>query len=177
MSVIFRTLALAASLAALTAAEAAAVEYTCRKQDSSLRLALEVLRPGHTLPCEVVVENDRGERAVLFSAQYDRDYCPSRIEKTRAEVEQEGWICEKTAAEPIAQTSDLPAGGVAGQAEVAAPERSDTSAGEVQALDPDRTIVASQRCSKDGLSRQLMIEVDDPARARPATCSTGRMAT
>jgi hypothetical protein len=167
MSVFLRLLALAVGLVALTPADAAALEYTCRKQDSSLRLALEVRRPGHTLPCEVVVENDRGERALLYSAQYDRNYCPSRIEKTRAEVEAEGWICEQTAAEPIAQTSNLSAGSEAGEAEAAALERADAGTGEVAAPAPDRSIVASQRCSKDGEARQVMIEVEDPAHGTP----------
>ena len=41
-----------------------------------MRIAIEVKKAGHTLPCEVVAEDDRGERAVLYSAQYDRELLP-----------------------------------------------------------------------------------------------------
>ncbi|MEZ5933449.1 MAG: hypothetical protein R3F54_16145 [Alphaproteobacteria bacterium] len=172
MSAMFRMLVLAASLAALSAADAAAVEYVCRKKDSSLRIAIEVASPGHTLPCEVVVEDDRGERAVLYSAQYDRDYCPSRIEKTRAEVEQEGWVCDKTSDEAIASNHDTPANEDAGsnrrdvgEAQVVALQRSDEAA--VPAAESGRNVVASLRCNKDGEIRHIQIEVEDPKRGTP----------
>ncbi|MGI9433523.1 MAG: hypothetical protein ACR2Q4_01625 [Geminicoccaceae bacterium] len=80
----------------LNTVPAAAVEYQCQLGDSFIRLAVEVGKEGHTLPCEVIAEDDKGERVTLFRAQYDRNYCPQRIENRRAEIEEKGWTCRKS---------------------------------------------------------------------------------
>ena len=58
MTMVFRTLVLASSVTAWMASGAVAAEYQCRKSDSSLRIAIEVKKAGHTLPCEVIAEDE-----------------------------------------------------------------------------------------------------------------------
>lgn len=143
---------------------AEAAEYLCRKLDSSLRIAIEVKKSGHTLPCEVVAEDDRGELAVLYRAEFDRDYCPSRIEKTRDELEGEGWTCEKTSDQPIAKSATAPDEGASSASEVTAAA---PGGGNVQIASDGRVVTASRECSKDGENRHLQIEVDDPDSGKP----------
>jgi hypothetical protein len=158
MKPVFRTLVLVSSVTAWSAAEAA--EYQCEKLDSSLRIAVEVKKAGHTLPCEVVAEDDRGERAVLYSAQYDRDYCPTRIERTREELEQEGWLCRKTSDDNIVQAGDT--------VEPVNRVETTTSSNQVVAVAAgDRTITATRQCLLGDQKRAIQIEVEDPASGKP----------
>ncbi|MGI9486828.1 MAG: hypothetical protein ACR2RF_13295 [Geminicoccaceae bacterium] len=165
MSTIFRTLLLASSVAAWVTGEAAAAEYQCRKVDSSVRIAIEVKKAGHTLPCEVVVEDDRGERAVLYSAQYDRDYCPSRIEKTRSELEQDGWACEKTADQNIVRNEDVPPAGTSRK--VLVQEKSAPGSGGALVADNGNVITGSRQCRRGDNIRRIRIEVENATSGKP----------
>ena len=166
MSPIFRTLLLASCASVWAAGEAAAAEYQCRKLDSSLRLAVEVKKAGHTLPCEVVAEDDRGERALLYSAQYDRDYCPSRIEKTRDELEQDGWTCEKTSDRNIVREANAAVAAPQQQAEVREESASDSVADEAVA-EGGRVILSTRQCRQGNDLRSINVEVENPSTGRP----------
>ena len=162
MVTVFRTLVFVASITAWASADAA--EYRCQKLDSSLRIAVEVKKAGHTLPCEVVAEDDRGERAVLYRARYDREYCPTRIEKTRAELEQEGWACRKTSEDNVVRASEDETGTLA----AANNEGEDREGSGGALVTPDgSTITASRQCRLDGRERAIRIEVEDPESGKP----------
>lgn len=149
--------ALAFWLVTAAAVAVMAGEYQCQRNGSALRLAVEVQKTGHTLPCEVVVEDDRNERAVLYSAQYDRNYCPERLEKTRAEVESEGWSCQKTSNTNIVRGTS----GIRPPAELAASETTSLAApGEA-------TITDTRSCRLGDDVRRLRIEVEDPRKGTP----------
>lgn len=163
MSMVLRSLALVSSMTVLLATEAAATEYQCRKRDSSLRIAIEVKKAGHTLPCEVVAQDDRGERAVLYSAQFDRDYCPSRIERTKEELEQEGWTCDKTSDENVVNVD----GSFEPQQQTAALERQDTDDDDAVTADDDKVVAVSQQCRLEDELRHISIEVEDEALGKP----------
>ena len=165
MSAIFRTLLLASSVAAWAANEAAAAEYQCRKADSTLRIAIEVRKVGHTLPCEVVVEDDRGEQATLYSARYDRDYCPSRIEKTRDELEQDGWACEKTADQNIVRNEDGTSAGTSRNALVQ--EKSAPGSGGALVAGNGKVIASSHQCRRGDDLRRIRIEVENATSGKP----------
>jgi hypothetical protein len=161
--------ALACGLSAFSAVSAAAGEYQCRRDDSAVRIAVEVEKPGHTLPCEVIAEDDRGERALLYSAQYDRDYCPDRLEKTRSDLEDKGWACQKTSDINIVEGTGLlrPADEI---------EAEDVLAEEVPAEEsrpargPGDVIIADARSCRRGDSlRRLRIEVEDPKSGKPCS--------
>lgn len=143
---------------ALSAAPAVAGEYQCKKSDSALRIAIEVEKAGHTLPCEVVAEDDRNDRAVLYSAQYDRDYCPERLEKTRAELESEGWVCQKSSDRNIVQGTS----GVGRLSEAATDEPAPEPAVTEGAMVSD-----SRSCRLGGNVRRIRIEVENPTRGKP----------
>lgn len=153
MTGIVRTLIFISGVAVWGTAEA--VEYRCQKKDSSLRIAVEVKKAGHTLPCEVIAEDDRGERAVLYRAQYDREYCPSRIEKTRTELEGEGWRCERS--------SDI---NIVSEAFGNGREADDGDTAPRQAAN-GKTITASRRCRLGNLERAIRVEVENPASGTP----------
>ncbi len=165
MSTIFRTLLLASSVTAWAATGATAAEYQCRKTDSSLRIAIEVKKAGHTLPCEVIAEDDRGDRAVLYSAQYDRNYCPSRIEKTRDELEQDGWTCQKTADRNVVRNEDAPIADVRQEARVQ--EKSEPAGSGGALTTNDKAIASSRQCRQGDSLRRIRIEVDDPGSGKP----------
>jgi|GEM_PF-3559181 len=166
MSVTHRTLAIVSGVAAWTATEAAAAEYQCRKDDSSLRIAVEVKKAGHTLPCEVIAEDDRGERVVLYSAQFDRNYCPARIDETRVELVQDGWSCQQTSlgnvVGDISTTTSETRQQVTLQQESAVPN----SDGE-QATAKSRVVAATRQCRKGADSRLIQVEVEDPNSGKP----------
>lgn len=132
-------------------------EYQCKLDDSALRIAIEVKKAGHTLPCEVVVEDDRNERAVLYSAQYDRDYCPERLEKTRTELENEGWACQQSSLANIVRgTSDIN------------PQSELTASDSQPPATPNGNAIADSRsCKLDDGTRRIKIEVEDPKRGKP----------
>ena len=159
MKPVFRTLVLVSSMTTWSIAEAA--EYQCEKLDSSLRIAVEVKKAGHTLPCEVVAEDDRGERAVLYSAQYDRDYCPTRIERTKEELEQEGWLCRKTSDSNIVQGDDVVE--PVDRVEVVASSNRDVAV----VTAGDRTITATRHCLLGNQKRAIQVEVEDPTSGKP----------
>ncbi|MGI9498831.1 MAG: hypothetical protein ACR2P3_02240 [Geminicoccaceae bacterium] len=164
MSSVFKALVLASSISAWLAAEAASAEYQCRKKESSVRIAIEVEKAGHTLPCKVVAEDDRGQRGTLYSAQYDRNYCPSRIEKTRDELEQEGWSCQKTSDENIVWTeasSDVADNSAASRKE------SDVVDGGMLLAGNDKAVTASEQCRRGNSLRRIHIEVEDPTQGIP----------
>ena len=165
MTTVFRALVLASSVTAWMATEAVAAEYQCWKSDSSLRIAIEVKKAGHTLPCEVIAEDDRGQRAVLYSARYDRDYCPARIERTREELEQEGWACEKTSDENIVGLEGQPIDNADRQ--TPASDAGDTGSGGALVAGSGKVITTSLQCSKQNDLRRIRIEVEDVTRGRP----------
>ena len=165
MSSIFRALAVVTCTTAWTATGVAATEYQCEKKDSSLRIAIEVKKAGHTLPCEVVAEDDRGERAVLYKAQYDREYCPSRIEKTRTELELEGWSCEKTSDTNIVSQQSAPTTDETEQ--TAVEPDADALADDGAETDNSRVVAASHQCRQGGALRRIQIEVENPTRGKP----------
>ena len=166
MSTIFRTLLVASSLMIWAAPGAHSTEYQCRKQDSTLRIAIEVKKAGHTLPCEVIAEDDRGELAVLYSARYDREYCPSRIEKTRGELEQEGWSCQKTSDENIVSDES---GDVDDLARQSQPEAvaAEAEAEIVEVAGSEILGATEQRCRLDDQFRHISIRIEDPASGKP----------
>ena len=137
---------------------AIAGEYQCRQKDSAVRIAIEVKKRGHTLPCEVIAEDDRGERAVLYKAQYDRDYCPDRLEQTRAKLENEGWSCEKTSDDNVVQ------------GESSLRPLDEIAANEGGAEEPKAVSIAdSQICRLENDVRRLKIEVENPDRGKPCS--------
>ncbi|MEM8952245.1 MAG: hypothetical protein AAGA21_09625 [Pseudomonadota bacterium] len=166
MSSIFRTLLLASCVTAWAAGEAAAAEYQCRKLDSSLRIAVEVKKAGHTLPCDVIAEDDRGERALLYSAQFDRAYCPSRIERTRSELEQDGWTCEKTSDQNVVRDANAPAAIPQQQAEAREESPSDSVSDEPLA-DGGRVVLSTRQCRQGDNVRSINVEVENPNTGRP----------
>lgn len=151
-----RAVGLALGTVTLVAASAVAGEYQCRQNDSALRIAVEVKKAGHTLPCEVIAEDDRNERAVLYSAQYDRNYCPERLEKTRAELEGEGWVCEKTSDTNVVQGTSK----VRPPSALAASERAPVVPSSVAISD-------SRSCRLNEDVRRIRIEVEDLETGRP----------
>lgn len=165
MSRISKTLVLASGVMTWAAVEAEAAEYRCQKKDSSLRIAIEVKKDGHTLPCEVIAEDDRGDRAVLYSAQYDRDYCPSRIERTKGELEQEGWTCEMTSEENVVNARDVTT--VAGDRQTSEPSENENGSGGALVARNGKVITESQQCRLGEDVRRIRIEVEDPARGKP----------
>ncbi|MEM7043032.1 MAG: hypothetical protein AAF543_09500 [Pseudomonadota bacterium] len=165
MSTILKTLVLSSSVIFWVASNASAVEFQCRKLDSSLRIAVEVKKAGHTLPCEVVAEDDRGDRAVLYSAQYDRDYCPSRIEKTKDELEQEGWSCQQTSTVNVVRGQTTSTDQVNQQASV---EEDNTSgSGGALVTGNARTILASHQCRQGDDLRSIRIEAENSESGKP----------
>lgn len=152
-----------------------AAEYQCQKADSSLRLAIEVKKEGHTLPCEVIAEDDRGERAVLYSAQFDRDYCPIRIEKTRSELEADGWACEKSSDQNIVHgTGTLQSGRdlAAKPADTNTDDAAETtSAADAASAPADNGVSVAdiRHCRRSGELRRIQIEVDNPERGKPCS--------
>ena len=165
MTRMFRALAFTSCMMAWAAVDAAATEYRCQKGESSLRVAIEVKKVGHTLPCEVVAEDDRGERALLYSAQYDRDYCPSRIEKTRDELEQEGWSCQKTSDDNVVSDVDASVDVAERQPPVQAEE--DVEDAGTAAAASGRTIAVSHLCRQDDAQRRIQIEVENSSSGKP----------
>ncbi|MGI9493435.1 MAG: hypothetical protein ACR2QF_13645 [Geminicoccaceae bacterium] len=140
---------------------AIAGEYQCRQKDSAIRIAIEVKKKGHTLPCEVIAEDDRGERAILYKAQYDRDYCPERLEQTRAKLEDEDWTCQKTSDNNVVEGE----GHLRPLDELAASE-----SGSEEPKEPEAAIVASsQVCRLDDDVRRLRIEVENPNEGKPCS--------
>lgn len=151
-----RVAGLVLTAVALTAMPAIAGEYHCKFDDSTLRIAIEVKKAGHTLPCEVVAEDDRNERAVLYSAQFDRNYCPQRLEQKRAELEEEGWNCKKSSDINIVRGTDklLP---------VETP-----TASKSRAIAPNGAAISEHRvCKLNDDTRRLQIEVEDPNSGKP----------
>lgn len=169
MSTTVRALVLASSVTAWAVSDAHATEYQCQRQDSSLRIAIEVKKAGHTLPCEVVAEDDRGERAILYSAQYDREYCPSRIEKTRDELELEGWSCEKTLNDNVVydEETEPEAVDLVSQSEPPDAEDTEDNTAFVEVTDADRVVTASHQCRLDDQQRHIRIDVENPASGKP----------
>lgn len=165
MSKVVRAFIVASCAMTWTSAEVTAAEYLCRKEDSSLRIAVEVEKPGHTLPCNVVAEDDRGERAVLYSARYDRDYCPSRIEVTKSELEQEGWRCDITSEVNVVINDDN-ANDDADQEEPVRVEN-DSDDESAPPLANGRTITASHQCRQGDAVRHIQIEVENPSNGKP----------
>jgi hypothetical protein len=134
-------------------------EYQCRRDDSAVRIAVEVPKAGHTLPCEVVAEDDRGERAVLYSAQFDRDYCPERLERTRADLEGKGWACEKS--------SDINI--VEGFGEIRPPDQLRAEESGPESGPDGVTITDGRLCQLGDGIRRIRIEVEDPLRGKPCS--------
>ena len=166
MPLSLRAAVLVSGMTVLMAAETEAAEYRCQKADSSVRVAVEVKKAGHTLPCEVIAEDDKGERAVLFKAEYDRDYCPSRLERTRTDLESKGWSCQKTSDVNVVRTN-----GVTDEdnAEPAAAELTTTTpqGGDLQPVESGKYILASRQCRNGGEERLIHIEVDNPNNRKP----------
>lgn len=158
-----RALALLSGMTVWMAAEAKAAEYQCQKDDSSVRIAVEVKKLGHTLPCEVIAEDDRGERAVLYKAQFDRDYCPERIERTRRELEDEGWRCQQTSEINVVKKT----GASNGQVEQAASPSADSSESRIRPTGDGRYVIASRQCTNGASRRLIHIEVNNPNRRKP----------
>lgn len=169
----FRTLAIASSGVILATTSLMAAEYQCQKADSSLRLAIEVKKEGHTLPCEVIAEDDRGERAVLYSAKFDRNYCPARIEKTRSELEADGWACEKSSDQNVVQgNGKLQPGRDLGAKPTDTDGAAETSSVADTApvpADNGVTVADIRHCRRSGELRRIQIEVDNPERGRPCS--------
>ena len=165
MSVTLRALTVVSGVVALTANEAAAAEYQCRKDSSALRIAVEVKKAGHTLPCEVTAEDDRGRRNVLYSAQFDRAYCPERIAQTRVELEQDGWTCLQTSAVNVVKRA------VAGEVDerpIAALQLDNVQDDDVpQAAVVNRVVAASRQCRNGADTRLISIVVEDPSSGKP----------
>ncbi|MGI9506855.1 MAG: hypothetical protein ACR2RE_27760 [Geminicoccaceae bacterium] len=150
---------------AWTANEAGAAEYQCRKDDSSLRIAVEVKKAGHTLPCEVVAEDDRGQRNVLFSAKFDREYCPARIDRTRADLEQDGWSCQQTSAVNVVGNADTADGE---ERPIAALQQENVPSADVpRATAVDKVVTASRQCRNGLDTRLISIVVEDASSGRP----------
>lgn len=166
MSVTLRALAVVSSVIAWTAIEAEAVEYQCRKDNSSLRIAVEVKKAGHTLPCEVIAEDDRGQRNVLFSARFDREYCPTRIDRTRVELEQDGWSCQQTSTVNVVRDADAAEDG--DDRPIAALQQELAPSEEVpQATTADKVVAASRQCRNGAETRLISIVVEDAGSGRP----------
>ncbi len=142
--------------ATFIATSSSASEYQCRQEGSALRLAIEVKKAGHTLPCNVIAEDDLNDKAVLYSARYDRTYCPARLEKKRAELEQEGWICSKSSDSYIVRG--------AGKLD---PPTERAARGNAPASADDTTIMDSRVCKLDSGIRRIRVEVEDPNAGRP----------
>ena len=152
-----RISSLALIAVAPTATVAIAGEYQCRLDDSALRIAIEVKKAGHTLPCEVVSEDDRNNRAVLFSAQFDRAYCPKRLEQKRTELEEQGWDCRESSAVNI----------VRGEGKLL-PEDALLATRSPATSSSNGAIVAEQRvCKLNDDTRRLQIEVENPNSGKP----------
>ncbi len=167
MSVTLRTLAVLSGVIAWTANEAGATEYQCRKDNSSLRIAVEVKKAGHTLPCEVVAEDDRGQRNVLFSAKFDREYCPARIDGTRADLEQDGWSCQQTSTVNVVRNADAADGE---ERTTAALEQENVPSNDVpvpQATAVNKVVAASRQCRNGSDTRLISIVVEDASSGRP----------
>lgn len=134
-----------------------ASEYQCKRNDSALRIAIEVKKAGHTLPCEVIVEDDRNERAVLYSAKYDRGYCPERLEKTRTELESEGWACQQSSTTNVVRGT----GSISPLSDLAASDRQPPTT-------PNGAAIADSRsCKLDDGVRRIRIEVEDVQKGKP----------
>lgn len=148
-------LALVTGMTMMSSANAG--EYQCRIFDSALRIAVEVKKEGHTLPCEVISEDDRDGRVILFSAQYDRDYCPKRLEDKRTQLEESGWVCNRTSETNIVRgTSKTEVASIA----VAVSKKPEPL--------PDGTVTTESRyCRQDDKSRLLKIQVEDVDRGKP----------
>lgn len=163
-----RAASLALGALPFAAIQAFSGEYQCQQDGSALRIAIEVKKAGHTLPCEVVLEEDRGEVSVLYSAQFDRDYCPERLEKTRAELEADGWICRQSSVANIVHGT----GEIRPVNDVAVSESADEAAPEtIESVTQDGVAIVtdSRSCSLKGDSRRLRIEVEDPQKGRPCS--------
>lgn len=170
MPLSLRTAVLVSGITLWTAAEAEAAEYRCQKIDSSVRIAVEVKKAGHTLPCEVVAEDDKGERAVLYKAQYDRDYCPTRLDRTKADLESDGWSCQKTSDVNVVKRSDDEAEDNVEQAEVAAVATESAATpqgGNLQPIQDGKYILASRQCRNGDETRLIHIEVNNPNDRKP----------
>ncbi len=143
-------------MAVFASTSLSAGEYQCTHEDQALRLAIEVKKAGHTLPCSVIAEDDLDEKAVLYSARYDRTYCPQRLEKKRAELEQEGWVCSKTSDSYIVRGTGKPAFSMQRKASRSKPV---SPAGT--------TIMDSRVCKLDSDIRRIRVEVEDPDSGKP----------
>jgi len=166
VSVMFRTLALASSVIFWQATAATASQYQCRKQDSSLRIAVEVKKAGHTLPCEVIAEDDRGEYSVLYSANFDREYCPSRLERTKVELQRDGWTCELTSNVNIVRDGEFPTAEDSREnarlpGDIIGDNTIETVAGD------ERIVTAGRQCTLGNDQRLIQIEVEDPSSGKP----------
>jgi hypothetical protein len=147
------------------AAKAEAAEYQCEKIDSSLRIAVEVKKAGHTLPCEVIAEDDKGERAVLHSAQFDRDYCPSKLEETRSKLEGEGWTCLQSSDVNVVRREGAATGNDVDEASInltPVPQ-----GGDILPIQDGKYVLDSRQCRKGREERLIHIEVDDPYDRKP----------
>jgi hypothetical protein len=165
-----RAAVLVSGMTVWMAAETEAAEYQCRKADSSVRIAVEVKKAGHTLPCEVIAEDDKSERAVLYKAQYDRDYCPSKLESTKDDLESDGWSCQRTSDVNVVRSDG------AADAEDAEDAVEQTSiepgqvpqGGNLQPVDDgSKYILSSRTCRNGGEERLIHIEVDNPNNRKP----------
>ena len=165
MPLSLRAAVLVSGMAVSLAANGEAAEYQCLKADSSVRIAIEVKKAGHTLPCEVIAEDDKGERAVLYKAQFDREYCPSRLDRTRADLEGDGWSCQQTSEVNVVRED---AGADEGDIEQAVAEPATVAqGGDLQPIQDGRYILASRQCRQGGETRLIHIEVDNPNNRKP----------
>ncbi len=162
-----RAAVLVAGITVWAAAEAEAAEYQCQKIDSSVRIAVEVKKAGHTLPCEVIAEDDKGERAVLYKAQFDRDYCPTRLENTKADLEGDGWSCQKTSDVNVVKEGGDQEGSPVEQAEVAPEPAATPQGGNLQPIQDGKYILASRQCRNGDETRLIHIEVNNPNDRKP----------
>lgn len=165
MPLSLRAAVLVSGMTVCWVAQAEAAEYQCQKADSSVRIAVEVKKAGHTLPCEVIAEDDKGERAVLFKAQFDREYCPSRLERTKSDLEVDGWSCQKTSDVNVVKSEG---GATENAVELAVTEPTAVpQGGDLQPVQDGKYILASRQCRSGGETRLIHIEVDDPSSRKP----------
>lgn len=165
MPLSLRAAVLVSGMTVCWVAQAEAAEYQCQKADSSVRIAVEVKKAGHTLPCEVIAEDDKGERAVLFKAQFDRNYCPTRLERTRGDLESDGWSCQKTSDVNVVRRDGGADESAVEQAVVGPPTV--PQGGNLQPVQDGKYILTSRQCRNGGETRLIHIEVDNPSNRKP----------
>ncbi|MGH1481394.1 MAG: hypothetical protein ACRBM6_22100 [Geminicoccales bacterium] len=154
-----RAAALALGTVPLAAAQVLAGEYQCQQDDAALRIAVEVKKEGHTLPCEVVIEEAQNRRSVLYSASFDRDYCPQQLEKTKGELEDDGWTCQQSSVVNI----------VAGTGIIRSLDDLAVSPNVLPVTSDGAAITASRSCNLGDDLRRLRIEVDNPQQGKPCS--------